>query len=484
MKSPSIVKNYIYDSLYHIMTFFIPLITTPYLSRVLQPEGVGTFSYVLSIQTYFSMFAALGTVTYGARVIAQSRDDKKLLSENFWGIELLTIITSIVSIFFWLILSLVVENTTYFLILTINILATTFDISWFFSGLELFKTLSIRNCFFKIIGAIFIFTFVKSPDDLVIYFLIYSSTALCSSISLWIKLKKYINKVKLADLKIGKHFRETLIYFLPTIATSIYTVLDKTLIGLIVRQPKENGFYEQANQIVNIAKTLTFGSINTVIGTRLSYLFSKGSLDEMKQKLHTAIDFVFLIGYGIVFGVIVVAKDFVFLYFGEGYDKVTCLLYFLMPIVIIISVSACLGNQYYVPVGKRLTSAKYIIYGSVINFILNLCFIPLLKSLGACIATLMAELLISILYVRGCDNYLNWHDIWNKSIKKAIAGVIMFLGVSCLNLMLVRCKAGTRFLVDVVTGMGIYFIMLILFKDNSLSILIDWIDKRRSKSGK
>lgn len=478
MKSPSIVKNYIYDTLYHAATFLIPLITTPYLARVLLPTGTGIFSYTLSIQTYFSMFAALGTTTYGSFIIAQSRDDRKKLSENFWGIETLTILTSAVVIFFWLLLVLFnKEYQIYFLILTINILATTFDITWFFSGLELFKILSLRNTFFKILGAALIFIFVNSENDLGWYFVIYAGTALISNLSLWPLLRHNIDFVPLKTLRLRNHFKETIIYFVPTIATSVYTVLDKTLIGIIVNGSEENGFYEQASQIINIVKTITFGSINTVLGARLSYLFYKGNVEEMKQKMYYALDFMFLLGFGMIFGLIAVAKDFVLVYLGSGYEKVEILLYLLAPVVIIISISSCLGTQYYIPVGKRLISAKYLICGSVINLVLNIVLIPVLKSVGACLATFVAESFITLLYILGCDSFITFRDIYNKCAKKFLSGFLMLVALKIGNTIFLISNIYIKLLVDIGFGVIVYFGLLYFLKDSGMNLVLNIIKR-------
>lgn len=479
MKETSVKKNYLYDMTYHIMTFFIPLITAPYISRVLGSAGVGIYSYLLSIQTYFSMFTSLGTSVYGARVIAQCRDDKNKLSKSFWEIELLTVFVSLFTISTWILLSIIYRSyTSYLLILTLSILSVTFDISWLYAGLEQYKIIAIRNTFFKVIGAVMLFSFVKKQTDLIYYFYINAFISLFSSLSLWIKLKEQINPVKISQLKIKPHLKETLIYFIPTIATSVYSVLDKTLIGIITEDSSQNGYYEQANQIINIAKTISFGSINTVLTTRLSYLYACNKYDEIRKIIISAVDFVLFFAWGCSFGIIGIAKNFVPLYFGDGYLPVIKLLYLLSPIVIIISISSCLGSQYYIPFGKRSESAKYLIVGSILNLLLNILLIPLFSAIGATISTIVAELLIAFLYLNNCDRYLTFRDVVEYSGKKFLSGFLMCFVIIIIGNMLTEISLIYRVAIQLLLGAVIYVGLLLCLKDTAINYVLSSLKRR------
>lgn len=464
-KNVSVKKNIILSTMYQILTLIIPFFTAPYISRVIGANGVGVYSYTSSIQTYFSMFAALGTVTYGAREIARNREDEYKRSKLFWEIEILTIMTTAICLIGWIILiGFSGVYKIYYTILTMNLFNTMFDISWFYSGLEQFKYTVTQNAIFKILGVVLLFIFVKNPGDLVIYITIMSLTTLLGTMSMWIYLPKFLKKVKIKELKIIHHFKETLVYFIPTIATSIYTVLDKTLIGVITGDQKENGFYEQATKIINMTKAITFTSLNTVLGARIAYLFVEEKMDEIHKRIDDSINYIFLMGFGIMFGLMGVAKRFVPAFFGSGYNDVIGLLKILSPLVIIIGVSNCLGAQYYNPAGLRSKSAKFIIVGSCINLILNLCLIPKFGSYGAAVATIVAELVISILYLRYCDGFLTLKKICKFSLKKLIAGLIMLAVVyiiSELNLF----RNSIVIAIQVILGALTYGISLMILKD-------------------
>ena len=434
-KQPSLKNNFLLSSAYQILLVIIPLITAPYLSRVLEADGTGLYSYTSSYATFFSLFAALGTVGYGMREIARNRNEKKTYSLLFWEIERLTVVTTILCLFAWALWC--AFNHKYriaYIILSINIFAILFDISWFYMGIERFQNIVYASAFFKVLGTISIFLFVNEKKDIYIYILIMSLTTLFSNLGMWFALPHYLEKIDKKKIKIKYHFRETLIYFIPTIATSIYTVLDKALIGLITKSEYENGYYEQATKIINMSKAITFTAINRVMGARISFLFLEKKYDEIKQRIALSIDYIMFIGIGVMFGLLGVSSRLVPWYFGQGYEQTTYLLYILSPIIVIIGISNCLGDQYYSPAGLRSKSAKYIIIGSCVNLVLNLIMIPIWKGCGAAFDSIVAEVTITTLYLKNCNAFLKLSYIISITWKKIFAGCVMLLYIKCINI--------------------------------------------------
>ena len=377
MKNKSIKTNIILNTIYQILLIVVPLITAPYVTRVLTANGIGTYSYTVSIVTYFTIFATLGTSTYGAREISQSRDDIYKRSKIFWEIEILTIFTTLICLFLWIIVILFNNDyKLYFIILTLNLFNTMFDISWLYSGIEEFKYIVTQNSIFKILGMIAIFIFIKSENDLLIYFIIMSLSTLLGTMSMWLYLRKFINKVNLKNLNIIRHLKQTIIYFIPTIVISLYTILDKTFIGLLTKNSSENGYYEEANKIVNVMKALTFTSMNTVLGSRIAYLFAKDKKDEIKSRIEKSINFILLLGLGICCGLIMMSDRFIPWYLGDGFERASIFLKLMAPLIIIVGISNCLGAQFYTPAGYRKESTKYISVGAFTNLILNMILIP------------------------------------------------------------------------------------------------------------
>lgn len=464
MKEPSVKKNFIYSTAYQILNVITPFITAPYISRVLGAEGVGIQSYTSSLQQYFLMFAALGTLTYGAREISMHRNDRYKMSKLFWEIEIMVICTTTIALLGWLCLILLSSKyKMYYIVLTIGVLAAVFDISWFFNGLEDFKLTVIRNAIFKLLGILCLFLFIKEKSDLLLYVFITVISTLLSNISLWPYLKRYLVKVNPKEFQIKRHFHETFIYFIPTIASSVYTILDKTLLGLITDDALQNGYYQQAEKLINLAKSVVFTALNTVVSVRNAFLFAERKFDEIHNIINKSLNFIFFTGFGSCFGIMAIAETFVPLFFGDGYDPVIQLLYIFCPIIIIVGISNCLGSQYYTPCGKRKQSANYLIIGSVVNFGLNLLLIPHYGAIGAAIASVMAESVVSFLYVRYSEGFCDLKLLLRTGLKKMIAGIIMFIVVYLMNF--VSLNSFLLVTIQVFTGIIVYFICLALFKD-------------------
>ena len=465
---PSIRRNFVYKLLYEILALAAPLITAPYVSRVLGAEGVGIYSYSKSCIAYFTMFAVLGTNIYGMREIARCRDDKTVYSKTFWEIEILTVITSTVCVILWV--GITIQSTEYkpyFLALVPTLFASMFDISWFYTGQEAVGYTVFWNAICKIAGVVLIFSFIKSKDDVVAYIMLNSLILMFGNLSMWIFLPKFLVRVSVKSLRIWHHFKETLIYFIPTIATSIYTVLDETLIGLITNDAYQNGFYEQATKIINIAKTASFVALNSVMGARLAYLFAENKIEEAKSKIKTAMNMILLLTIGSMFGVVAIASDFVPVFFGEGYEPVIDLLYLMAPLIVIIGISNCIGTQYYTPIGKTKIASLYMIAGSVVNLILNILFIPVLGAKGAVIGSIGAEAVITMLFVHFDERYITWKYLLMIGYKKVIAGLLMLLMIRTMSLNL-NLSGIVLVCVQVIVGILTYFLMLLLLRDSMI----------------
>lgn len=464
MNVPSVKKNVILNMIYQVLNVAVPFITAPYLARVLGPEGMGRYSFTNSIQAYFCFFCALGTATYGVREISRERDNVKQRSLLFWEIELLTCMTSISCIIIWLIMtSCSSGNRIYYFAWTMNLFSVLFDISWFYVGLELFGYTVGRNAVVRVLGMILIFVFVKAREDLILYVCILAGMNLVGSLSLWAALRKYTVPIKLSELNIFRHFRETLIYFIPTIATSIYTMLDKTLIGIITHSLAENGYYEQATRIIDILKSVTFTALNAVMGARISYLFAQNSYDEIHRKIEISINYVAFVGVGVMFGIIGVADRFVPVFFGDGYTRVALLMKMLSPMAVIIGISNCLENQFYFPAGLRNVSAKFVIVGSVLNLFLNLLLIPRYMSVGAVAASIISEIVITGFYIRRCCDFISPRIIASIFWKKVMAGIAMFSVLYLINGVL--SDGVIALALEVVIGAIVYCTLIMIMKD-------------------
>ena len=448
-----ITKNYIYNLTYQILIIIVPLITTPYLSRVLGAENIGIYSYTLSIATYFILLGTLGVSSYGQREIAYVRDDKEARTKTFFEILIMRAITLTISIIiFYFTFASNGEYSMYYKILLLEIIANMIDISWFFQGQEEFKKTVTRNTIVKIISVLCIFFFIKAQNDLAKYFFIYVLSTFLGNISLWLYLPKYIEKVKFHELKIWKHLKPTIELFIPQVAIQIYTVLDKTMIGAIVENKSEVGFYEQAQKIIKLLVTITT-ALGTVMVPRMANTFANGEKEKLKNYMNTSFKFVLLLAFPLMFGIISIANKFVPIFYGEGYGKVIYLIIVTSPIILAIGLSNVIGIQYLLPTKQQKKYTISVVAGSIINFILNLIFINMWQSIGASIATVIAEFTVT-----GVQFYLMRKEIKIKEVLKMTKNY-------CLSAILM-------FVVSIVTGMMIENGLLSIIAQVSISAII------------
>ena len=471
-----VIKNYLYNLGYQVLIILLPLVTTPYVSRVLGAKGIGTYGYTNSITQYFILFGCIGLNLYGQREIAYYQNDIQKRSKVFFELLLLRIITVSISIILYYFTFC--QNPTYgyiFSIQIIDVVASMFDISWLYQGMEDFKKIVLRNTLVKICGLIIIFMFVKSPADLPIYVLSYSATLLLGNLSMWMYLPKFVKKVSLKYLNIQKHLRPTIVLFLPQMATSIYTMLDKTMIGALTNNTAEVGYYEQSQKIIRMAMTIAT-SLGTVMLPRVANLFKEGKLDEVKESMYTSFQFISFLTFPLCFGLIGISKGFVPWFFGEGYGKVVYNLMVISPIIIIIGYSNVIGTQFLLPTGRQKEYTLSVCTGTVVNLCCNFLLIPMLLSYGAAIATVIAELSVTLVQVIATRRTFSYRYIFKLVYKYIIAAVLMLVVLLFLSNIM---PVGILYtVIQMTAGCFVYFIVLIVLKDSSIYTVINKIKRR------
>lgn len=469
----SVTKNYIYNLIYQILVLILPLITTPYLSRVLGPENIGIYSYTISIVTYFTLFGSLGISMYAQREIAYVQEDKDKRSKIFFEIYILRFIAlSISMIIFYFIFVRTGVYSTYYKILLLEILAVAIDISAFFQGMEEFKKIVKRNLIIKCISILCIFIFIKQATDLDKYLVIYVLSNFIGNISLWLYLPKYIKKVSIKSLELFQHLKPTITLFIPQIATQVYTVLDKTMIGSLIIEKAEVGYYEQAQKIIVMLLTLVT-SLGTVMLPRIANKFANGKKEEIKKNILTSFNFVYFLSIPMFFGVIIVAKDLIPWFLGEEFKNSISIMYVISPIILFIGLSNVIGVQYLLPIKKQKQYTISVLAGAITNFICNLIFIPKFLSVGAAIGTIVAEVVVTGVQFYYVRKDFNIKEIIFMSSKYFISGMVMLITLLILNYyLLINISVVLRMGIDVIAGIIMYCILLILLKDKFVLELI------------
>ncbi len=463
MQRKNVKLNYVYNAAYQVLLLIMPLIVAPYLSRVLEPDGVGTASYMESIVAYFTLFATMGISTYGQREISYVQDNAEKRSLVFWNTKVLGFCASAVTMVVYVAFSLSQkERSTLYLILTLNLVAVFFDITWFFQGMEEFGKTVTRNTVIKVLQIAYIFLFVKTKEDLPLYVLGLGLFTALGNLSLWAYLPRYIKKVSFRQLRPFQDIKVVWSLFVPTIAIQIYTVLDKTMIGVITGSSFENGYYEQAVKISKMLLALVT-ALGTVMVPRVGNLFGKGETFEVRRMMYRSYRFVWFLGIPLCFGAIMAAGNFVPWFFGPGYDKVVPLLRVLSLLILAIGINNVTGIQYFIPTKRQNLFTLTVIVGACTNFTLNMILIRRFLSVGAAIASVAAESAIAVVQLVIVRKELSPGKVLSEGVHYYVAGAVMVLVLWPICRWLSPSVLHTAMIVAV--GAMVYFLVLLAERD-------------------
>ena len=466
IKAKSIKSNYIYNVLYEVFALLAPLITTPYVSRVLGAEGVGLYGFTYSLAQYFVILGNLGVATYGQMAVASVRDDRKAVSKLFWELFILRGTTTILSMMVYVAVSM--SSPTYRtarLILAVLIFASVFDLSWFFRGIEDFSKVVIRNFVIKIATIALIFALVKTKEDVYVYISLIAISTLLGNLTFIIPIRKILTKVSVREFQFRHHLKECMVFFLPTIATSVYTLLDKSMLGWLTGGTLENGYYEQSHKIEQILITVII-SLNTIMRSRMSYLYSHGFMNEMKRRMNRSLSFIMMIAIPMAAGLSGIASNFIPLFLGPGYEKSIPLLQIFSLLFICIGLSNCLNTHFLGPAGRQGKNNYVLVAGACVNAICNYISIPKFGAIGAAVSSVLAEALILCGYLYLSRDFVKVRDLLKLGWKYAISGCLMLVAVKCVGN--IDVDTIISLIIQVAVGVITYLMLLLVLNDSFL----------------
>lgn len=460
MGTKSIKKNYLYNLVYQVLILVLPIITTPYISRVLGAENVGIYSFTISIVTYFSLFGTLGVSLYGQREIAYARENNNKRKKIFIEIIIFRFITMSISILiYFFTYARNNEYSTYYQILILYLLASVFDISWFFQGIEEFKKTVTRNVIVRTASVCSIFLFVKTSEDLSKYLLIYSLADLLGNLSLWLYLPRYFKGIQIKHINIKRHMIPIILLFIPQIAIKLYNIVDRTMIGYMIEQKSELGNYEEAYKLINVLFTVV-SSLGVVMVPRIASTFATGDKKTLNQYIIKSFRFTFFLAFPMMMGIITISKEFVPIFLGEGYDKSVIIINILAPMILLCGITNVIGTQYLLPTKRQKEYTFSILAGLIVNIILNLIAITIAGAIGAAVATTIAQFVVVIIQILYVKKELPIKQALRYMKKYLIASLIML--IVCLVLGIFISNDVASVITKVILGAIIYFFMLII----------------------
>lgn len=457
MKS-SIKANYFYNLLYRIVTLVTPLITAPYISRILGAEGIGQYSYTYAISHYFLIFAVLGVSDYGNRAIARVRDDKNERSRVFSEIFTLQAFLSLAIIALYFVYAIqFAESRVLALMQGMNVISALFDVTWLLFGLELFLVTTIRNVIVKVGTVAAILFFVKDSSDVLIYTIIMAAGTLVGQLSVWPLLRKYVQYKNVNLRSVLSHLKPNLILFLPVIANNLLGYFDKIMIGNLSIDA-ELGCYDNAEKLLSIPNSLVT-ALGTVMLPRVSNSVAQGKIQKVKDMTQKSMLFIVFATSALSFGISAVAKEFVPFFFGDGFDLVVPLIYSLAPYIVFVSWANVLKTQCLLPTGKDKVFVCCLVSGATLNVVLNAILIPSIGAIGAAIATTISEALIAIMETVFVRKEIELKRYIVQSVPFIGIGLVMYLCIMRLSFE----SAIVTLAVKIFIGGCIYLLLSLLY---------------------
>lgn len=482
----SLKKNFIYQTGYQVLATALPLITTPYINRVLGAEQLGTYTYVANIANYFTIFAMLGFNNYGSKMIAATKHNENELAHTFSSIRKLQCLmaTVVVAIYLLFISLCIPEHKSLYFIESLWIINCFIDINWFFWGMEKVKLTVNRNLIIKLITLLGVFIFVRSRNDILIYAFILVIGTILSDIYLISQVKKYVKGTKTTFYEMIAHIKPCIALFIPIVAMSIYQQMDKTMLGVLSTY-EQVGYYSSADKIVNIPLGIITG-LGTVSLPRIVSLISENKIMEYKKVVEKSIPLVMFMCSAIAFGILAVSQEFVPLFFGREFLPCVSLVSFLTFVIFFKAISTVLVNQILIPNDNEKYYIISVFIGAFINLILNYSLIRKFDAVGAVYATLISELIVCFIQIFICFNYLNTLKIIGKNFQYIILGILMYGLVRKVAVLIKDTSLFQRSILEILLGgtafLGACVIYWKIKKDSTFyPIIINFLNKLKQK---
>ena len=398
-KQKSLKLNFIMNAILAMSSFIFPLITFPYVSRILLPEGTGKVSFATSLISYFAMLAQLGIPTYGIRTCAKVRDNKEELTRTAQELVIINLVMSIVSYAVFVIALIFVPRLraerTLYAIVSLTIIFNVMGMEWLYKALEQYTYITIRSIVFKFIALVAMFAFVHQKADYVVYGAITLIAASGSSVFNLINTHKFIGMRPVGKYHFKRHFKPIVVFFAMSCATTVYTHLDTVMLGFM-KTDADVGYYNAAVKIKTILVSIVT-SLGVVLLPRASYYIEHKMVDEFYRIAHKAINFVFLIALPMMLYFMIFAKEGILFLSGDAYENAVLPMQIIMPTLLLIGLTNIMGIQMLIPLGKEKVVLYSEIVGVIVDVILNALLIPQLASSGAAIGTLVAETAVWII---------------------------------------------------------------------------------------
>lgn len=475
----SVKVNYILNLINTGTQMLFPLITFPYVCRVIEADGIGQINFFQSIISYISLFTCLGIPMYAIREIARDRSDVVQMNRTAMEILLLHSMLTLVGYAIVAILCLTVPqiqvNIPLFLILSLTIFFTAIGCEWFYQGIEDFKYITIRGLIIKTVSVVLLFIFVKSKTDLLYYGCYTVFGVLGGNIFNFFRLRKYIHRENIifSELHIKRHIKPVLKVFSFSVVTSIYLQLNTVLLGFL-KNALAVGYFAAATKVMQMLLTMSV-CLGSVMMPRASHLIAENKEDEFNRLIQKSYDFTLAIALPMTIGLIFCAPSLITALCGVKFEHSILPSQIIAPIILMVAISNVFGIQVLFPKGKINIVTLCCGIGAVADLILNLCLIPLFSYIGTSIAYLGAEVVTTVsMYFIG-RRYIPIIYFKKSHLTYALGCVVMAFALYGLSLL--QLPTFTILLLQGCCGVLAYFIILCICKDEMLVQILSKIKR-------
>lgn len=472
-KKPSITLNFIMNIILTMSSFVFPLITFPYVSRILGADGNGKIQMATSFVAYFVLVSQLGIPTYGIKACAALRDDRKALSKTAHELLFISIITTAISyVVFFVLLGFIPQlkqEKLLYIISCCSVLLSTLGVEWLFKATEQYSYITVRSVIFKLIGLVAMFLLVHQESDYQIYAAISVFASYGSALLNLTQLPKYIDLKPMGGYNIRQHLKPVLILFAYTCATTVYSNMASVMLGFMTTDA-DVGYYAVSIKLKNILVSIVT-ALGAVLLPRVSYYYKQGKMEDFWKTITRSMHVVLLMAAPMALYCMLVAAPAIRFLAGDGYSQSILPMIWIMPSLLFIAATYVIGIEVLIPSGKESIVLIASAVAAVVDIIVNALLIPSMKATGAAIGTLVAEavvFIIQFLYMRKqMTPILRSVRLWKTGLALAIATAptIFLATLSLPDFWLLALTAVTFF--------GCYGLTLLVLKDSMVLLLLN-----------
>ena len=478
-KQVSIRKNFILNLLLRVTRVIIPLITFPYVSRILQPEGLGRVTFAESFTAYLLLIAQLGIPTYGIRACARARDDREKLSRTVHELVAINLMMSLLAYAILIICIMKVprigNDWEIFAVFSINIVMGAVGMDWMYEGLEQYSYITVRTLTLRLISVILIFLLIRSPAQAPLYAGIVVFSVSGPQLVNLVYARKYITFRPVGGYRLSPHVKAVFIFFLMAGVTAVYTSLDKVMLGFLAGDTQV-GYYSVAVKVKNVL-FLCISALVAVLLPRASYYVGKGRLEAQRMLSNKALNYAFIVSLSLALFFFLYAEEAVLFLSGKDYLPAVLPMKVIMPGVGLIGITNVFSTQVLIPIGKEKQVLSANVAGAVIDVLLNLLLIPRYGAAGAAAGTLAAEIIVFCTLLHYGRRYV---DLRSVEYRKIIPALLLagFAGwvfrMTGMNVFLKLAAAAVLFF-------GVYGVVLIVTREKLTMEVAGMIRNRFSR---